>query len=127
MSDPSVIAAAMVTVIAATSGAIVTVVNAVAAAKDRRAGRESRVSLEQTTHAVDRKADTLITKAEEIHSVTNGNLSKVQTQLEVAVQQLDAAHQTIRALTLKIDVLEAQIADPAAVHGHTRRTDPQPT
>lgn len=44
------------------------------------------------------KADTLIEKTKEIHESTNGNLTKLNTQLEAARIELDAAYTKIRSL-----------------------------
>lgn len=114
MSDPTIIAAAMVTVIAAIATAIVTVVNAVAAANDRRASREdrrvgseARQTLTATTAATDRKTDTLLDRTTEIHLATNGTLAKAQAQLA-------EAHVAIQALRAKVHSLEVLLAALAA-------------
>jgi len=109
MSDPAVIASAIVTVIVATGGAIVTVVNAIAAARyrqdQRRNETQARADAQRivtTTASIDRKADVITEKATEIHQTTNGNLSKLQAQLDVAREE-------IRGLkTLMATILAAQ-------------------
>ncbi len=110
MSDPAAIAAAIVTVIVASATAIVTIVNAVANARYRVESRDDRKTQAQIAVSTDKKADTIIQQGAEIHSVTNGNLSKVQAQLAVAQTQLDVSHQEIKGLTDKVLSLEHLIA-----------------
>lgn len=135
MADPSAIAAAMVTVIAAATAAVVTVYNAVAAATDRRAARESRTALAQTAASTDRKADTIISKATEIHSVTNGNLSKLQAQLDLAQDKILALEKLVSTLIATLaatpyaraqpELVVAPVVTPdASVHAHRRDGDP---
>lgn len=138
MADPSVIAAAMVTVIAATAGAIVTVVNAIAAARDRREGRKAREALAITTSATDEKADAIIQQTGEIHKVTNGNLSKVQAELAVAHEKILGLEKLVASIAAAqasaerlrrvhdVEVATALATDPATVHVHRRDTDPDP-
>lgn len=136
MADPSVIAAAMVTVIAATAGAIVTVVNAIAAATDRREGRKAREALAVTTSATDQKAERIIQKTDEIHSVTNGNLSKVQAELAVAHEKILGLEKLVASIAAAqdstdrlrklhdLEVATALATDPPVAHVHRRDGDP---
>lgn len=118
MSDPTIIAASIVTVIAALTTGIVTVVNAVAAARDRRRGRDERAALAETTSSTDRKADTIIEQGAAIHTATNGTLSKVQAKLDATTALLAVA-------TEKLHALETLIVTLTATRGRRRTTDPQ--
>jgi len=105
--DPAVIAAAFVTVIVAFSGAAVAIINARASAAERLEAKASRVRLEETTHNVDRKADALIEKAVEIHTLTNSNLSRVTASLEIALKEIDGLRQLVESLTKAKAVADA--------------------
>jgi hypothetical protein len=87
MTDPTVIAAAIVTVIAALVGGTVTVINATAAARDRETARVARAQLQTTANTAIVKTDDLLLKAQEIHTLTNSNLSKVTAALDLALQE----------------------------------------
>lgn len=86
--DPTIIAAAIVTVLAALTGAAVTIINAAAAARDRKDSQHERVVLKETAQATNAKADTIIEKAAEIHTLADGNLSKVTAALGVANEKI---------------------------------------
>lgn len=118
MTDPTVLAAAAVTVIVALTTGIVTVVNAIAAARDRRSSRQERAALAETATSTERKADTIIEKAVEIHTQTNGSLSKVQAQLEIANEKILGLNHQIRGLETLIATLTA------AARARRRSTDP---
>lgn len=128
MTDPTVIAASMVTVIAATAAAIVTVVNAVAASRDRHDSRLQRAAIVATGASTSAKADTLITKTAEIHAVTNGTFSKVQADLQVALAQMAGMATHITGLETIIATLvrandDRAAADRAATDRKHRASD----
>lgn len=133
MTDPAIITASIVTVIGVLTTSIVTVINAVASKRDRRAARESRTTLAQTAASTDHKADTIISKATEIHSVTNGTLSKLQAQLELKQDKILALEKLVSTLIATLaatpyaraqpEIVVAP-ADSTAVHAHRRDGDP---
>lgn len=97
-AESTIIAAALVTVIAALVGGVVSVINAVSAAADRRASRVERAALSITTKNTDRKADTIIEKAVEIHTLTNDNLSKVTAALGVANERIQGLEKLMASM-----------------------------
>jgi len=104
--DPAVIAAAIVTVIVAFSGATVAIINARAAAAERLEAKASRARLEETSHNVERKTDTIIEKAVEIHTLTNSNLSKVTESLNVALTEIEGLKRLVESLTKAKDIAD---------------------
>lgn len=110
--DPTVIAAAIVTVIAALVGGTVTVVNAIAAAQDRKDARSARFILQNTTDGVTHKADTIIEKAIEIHTLTNSNLSKVTESLNIALEKISGLEKLVTSLTAAKQVADALASSP---------------
>ncbi|MEP7304222.1 MAG: hypothetical protein ABJA98_01765 [Acidobacteriota bacterium] len=111
----TVIAAAIVTVIAALVGGLVSVINAVSSAGDRRAGRMERAALLATTKNTDQKADTIIEKATEIHTLTNSNLSKVTTALELANERIHGLEKLMAAMLAThnaADIERARLEQP---------------
>ena len=97
MNDPSVIAAAIVTVIVAFSGAAISIINARAAAAERRDARASRARLEEYAKTTDNKASTIIEKAVEIHTLTNSNLSKVTAALDSALAKIEGLEKLVKS------------------------------
>lgn len=100
--DPTIIAAAFVTVIAAVVTGAVTVINAIAAAKERyTAAAERKEMLEKTAQAISAshangvKADDLLVKTEQIHSLTNSTNSNLQKALEVATERISGMEKVI--------------------------------
>ena len=77
MSDPMIIAGAMVLVIGAFVTGTVTILKAIA---DNR----------QKTETVIEKSDEIIKKADEIHVLTNSNLTKVNNDLTAALTEIKA-------------------------------------
>ena len=49
--------------------------------------------------SLNKKTDTLTTKAEEIHTLTNSNLTEVKVQLEKAKQEIKELHELILKLS----------------------------
>lgn len=112
MSDPALFAAAIVTVIAALFGGTVQIINARSTATDRRsaakereiAAEERRVMIQRAGQAVvvaqdtGRKADTLIEKTSEIHTLTNSNLSAVTASLAVALAKMEGMEKLIASM-----------------------------
>jgi cell division protein FtsX len=98
MTDPTVIAAAIVTVLTALAALIVTVINAKASADERRDARASRVRIEATTASTNRNTDTIIEKAEEIHTLTNSNLTAVTKALKEANEKIAALEKLVGTL-----------------------------
>lgn len=140
--DPTLIAAAVVTVIAALGGMIVQIINARSAATDRRetAKREESAAVErralfaQSQHTTEKadvlveKADALVTstaKIEELTNSTNSNLQKAlelmtekNAGLEKLMRHMEAEKQTTAANRA---VTDAQAS--AALHAAPPATD----
>lgn len=112
--DPTVIAAALVTVIAAVVTGTVTVINAIAAMSDRKEARSARQALSQTTLSTEKKADTLIEKAVQIHTVSNGTLGKAMAALDVALAKIAGLEQLVASLTTAKTVADALATAAAA-------------
>jgi hypothetical protein len=131
MNDPAVIAAAVVTVIAALAAAVVTVTNAMAAAADRRDARASRAVLATTTHATEKKADIIIEKAVEIHALTNSHLSTVTAALNVALAEIKGLQSLVSSLLDAKRIADtlataaAAATPPARAPDQRRREDEQ--
>ena len=113
MSDPTIIAAAIVTVLAALTGAAVTIINAAAAARDRKDSRYDRESTKATIEATSTKADTIIEKAVEIHTLANSNLAKVTAALEVANEKIVGLQKLITSM-IEAKIIADHVADKAA-------------
>jgi hypothetical protein len=103
--DPTVFAAAIVTVLAAVVGGTVTVINALAAARDRRDAREERrLVIAQGASAIaeskenGKKADTIIRSTDKIHELTNSTNSNLQKELELEREKNAGLAKTITAL-----------------------------
>ena len=146
--DPTLIAAgiaaAIVAVVGALGGMVIQIINAIASSKDRRdAALERRILLEKTnaaaavTEATAKKADTIIEKATEIHTLTNGTNSELTSALKVANQKIEGLQQLMtsfiqsrdaadaaRVLTAR-DVADA-LATPVPRDGHARAGDEEP-
>lgn len=99
MNDPMVIAAAIVLVIASVGGAVVQIINAKAAAEDRREAKNSRAMLKETTDKTDEKANKIFAQGEAIHASTNSNLSKVTENLNVALNEINGLKKLVSTLT----------------------------
>jgi hypothetical protein len=107
MTDPAIYAAATVTVIAAITGGIVSIINAFAASQDRRDSREERKQLlEKATVSArsqedtSRKADTIIEQGVAIHTLTNDANSKLQNAVALLTEK-NVSLQKIIDLTQK--------------------------
>lgn len=112
--DPTIIAASIVTVVAALAAAIVTIINATASAADRRDARVGREALIKTTDATNRKADVLIEKTAEIHTVTNSNLSAVTKNLELALQKISGLETDVARMAREKDEAKQALVAPTA-------------
>ena len=147
--DPTLIAAgiaaAIVTVVGALGGMIIQILNAISSSKDRRdAALERRILLEQSqasakvTEATAKKADALIEKTTEIHTLTNGTNSELTAALRVANQKIEGLRELMagfvkarddaeaaRTLT-KRDVADALATSPPRPGGKTRASDDEP-
>jgi hypothetical protein len=131
--DPTLFAAAIVTVLAALFGGVIQLVNAVSAARDRRDAREERKALREqsitvlrATEATGLKADTIIEKAVEIHTLTNSANAKLQAALELVTEKLAAAERTINRMeaTMAAGVSDRAIAAALLTPvPHDRRAD----
>ena len=120
MNDPTVIAAAIVTVIAALVAGAVSIVNAISAARDRIiAAAERKAMLDKTEAALatskenGKKNDIIIEKAVEIHTLTNSNLSKVTAALEVANTKIEGL-QKMMASMQEAKTIADRVAEQAA-------------
>lgn len=99
MNDPMVIAAAFVLVIAAVGGAVVQIINAKAAAEDRKEAKIMRARLQDSADKTDIKTDAIIKQGVEIHASTNSNLSKVTENLNVALEEINGLKKLVYTLT----------------------------
>ena len=84
MNDPTIISAAIVTVLAAVTAAVVTIINAAAAARDR-----------QVMHT---KVDLAATKADEIHTLVNGSAHAAAAKLADLEAQIKTLHERLTTL-----------------------------
>jgi septal ring factor EnvC (AmiA/AmiB activator) len=131
MESPTLIAAAIVTVIAALGGVIVQVINAASASKDRREAARERLSLAEKTNAIIKtgddtrqKTDTLLNKTTEIHALTNSQLSTVTAALAVANQKIEGLEKLIVSLIEARTVAAKTLAEtPRRVDALHRTTD----
>lgn len=112
MTDPSVIAAAVVTVIAAVAGGTVTVVNAIAAAQDREDQRTYRAQMTEVTRVGAVATDVLTKKTEEIHQLADGNLTRVTQDLRMATQEIQSLREMVTSLVEAKKVADALTAPP---------------
>lgn len=83
----SVIMAA-ITIVPSTIGALVTGMVLLQSRKNAEVAARTAAAVAIN----DKKTDTVIEKATEIHTLTNSNLSKVQSQLDVANQKIEGFH-----------------------------------
>jgi uncharacterized membrane protein YccC len=133
--DPTIFAAAVVTVLAALFGGTIQLVNAISGARDRRDAREERrVLRDQNQNVIKvsedtaKKADTIIEKAVEIHTLTNSANAKLQAALEMVTEKLAAAERqiarmegTMRDVAASRVTTDRQIADALATPAPDRR------
>lgn len=68
-----------------------------------------------TTNETKQKADAIIEKTAEIHVLTNGNYSKLQTALEVAMEKMAAMGEEIISLKTQMTEMIASKREAAAV------------
>jgi uncharacterized protein HemY len=105
-------AAALVTVIAALSAAIVSVINALAAMRGRQDARDAAVTLaakvddtaktlDATTTArvavLNGKADDAAAKLDQIHDLTNSNMTALKNQLAAALDRIEALEHLLQS------------------------------
>lgn len=107
MDDPTIIAGAFVIVIAAIGTTIVQIVNAVAAANDRREARSARLKLEAMAEINAVKTDKIVEQGVAIHTLTNSNLSKVTADLATAVSKIEGLEKVIVAQTKAKEIADA--------------------
>ena len=80
-----------------------------------RTSSKARVIINKTDDAigkvdsVDKKADTIIVAAEKIHSLTNSNLTKVNADLALANQRIEALQSLVTQLFADKQVLKSEI------------------
>lgn len=99
MNDPMIIAAAFVMVIASIGATIVQVINAKAAADDRREAKIAREKLLTMAEMNDEKTNKVIEQGVAIHTLTNSNLSKVTADLATATATIQSLERMIASLT----------------------------
>lgn len=92
-----VVAAAFVLVIAAIGSAVVQVINAKAAADDRKEAKAMRIRLQETSTATNDKADKIYEQGVQIHTLADGNLSKVSADLATALSKIDGLEKVVMA------------------------------
>jgi hypothetical protein len=131
MTDPMVIAGAVMVVVSGIVTGVVTVINALAQARDRYASRLQRDAIVATGASTSAKADTLITKTAEIHAVTNGTFSQMRSDLQVALAQMAGMAQHIAGQDTLIATLvrandDRVAAERAATERKHRASDPAP-
>lgn len=117
-----IIAAAIVLVIASIGQAIVTVINAKAAADDRKEAKVMRVKLQESADANEIKTDKIIEQGTEIKTSTDGNLSKVTANLGVALNEIEGLKTLIASMTESKRVVDTLALAPRKI-----RADDQPT
>ena len=139
------IAGAIVTVVGALGGMVVQIINASSASRDRReAALERRILLEKTNAAAKvsdetaAKADTLLQKTVEIHTLTNGTNSELTSALKVANQKIEGLRELMAGFIRSKDEADAarvttarDVADALATpvprpSGQTRASDEEP-
>ena len=129
MKDPALISAAIVTVIAAIAAACVTIINAIAATQDRKDSREERRLLydkaiiaarvqDDTAH----KADVIIEKTAEIHTLTNSANSELRKALAIMTEkhnglqkiivQMNMAKEDAANTKIDTDLAAARLLEP---------------
>lgn len=93
----------LATVIASITTAIVTILNAKTVNRNAEiANQNARVANEIVNKAtdkvdiVDQKADTIIHEVEEIHTLTNSNLTEVTRRLDAALKKISALEKLLR-------------------------------
>lgn len=106
MNDPMIIAAALVLVIAGIGSAIVQVINARAAAEDRREAKATRIKLEREAEIASIKADRIVEQGVAIHTLTNSNLSAVTAALAAAIAKNEVLERIITAQDKAKDIAD---------------------
>lgn len=106
MNDPMIIAAAFVLVIAASGSWIVQIINAKAAADDRKEAKAMRLKLHESATSTEKKADRIIEQGVEIHTLTNSNLSKVTAELVTALAMIKNLERMIASQDKAKDVAD---------------------
>lgn len=101
----TIILAAIVPTLAALGAMVVSVVNAI------------------KSNANGVKADDIIKKAEQIHTLTNSNLSKVTASLEVALARIDGLQKMVAEMSKAKDIAD-HVAERAAEKVPTPRQEP---
>lgn len=90
-----VIAGAVAFIIAAIGSMVVQIINAKAAADERIASRASRAKLEAYAEINDGKNDKIIKQGAAIEHSTNSNLSKVTSDLAVAITKIEGLEKIV--------------------------------
>jgi Na+-transporting NADH:ubiquinone oxidoreductase subunit NqrC len=85
--DPTIIAAAIVTVVASIVTGVVTVVGAIASASERRAATDARQAILAAAVVAGAKTDQLLDKTTEIHTLTNGSNHALQKALDLMTER----------------------------------------
>ena len=118
MNDPMIIAAAIVLVIASIGSTFVQVINAKAAADDRRDAKAFREMSLKADDENDHKNNKIIEQGTAIHTLTNSNLSKVSSDLAVALVKISGLEHLINERT-KTRNTEEVVADTVNVSTET--------
>lgn len=122
--DPTLVAAAAVTVLSSLGGTIVLIINAMSASKDRREASKERQLLAEramVSAAVQKstleKADTIIESTAKIHELTNSTNSNLQKALELMTAKNAALEAIIAqaALTKRETEVERILSDQRTV------------
>lgn len=122
--DPTLFAAAIVTVIAALGGVTVQVINSVSAARDRREAAAERKVLMERTNATASKADTIMVTSAEIKELTNSTNSNLQKALELMTEKYAGSQRALsQAQETKREVAAAQAVTDLTRAIHTTPPD----
>lgn len=112
MNDPMIIAGAIVMVLGGFGAVIVQIINAKAAADERREAKISRIVLEKAAVVNDVKNNEIIKQGVSIHTLTNSNLSKVTSDLGTALSKIESLEKLITRLDKENNHKDADVATP---------------
>jgi len=120
--DPTLLAAAIVTVLASMGGMVVMIINARSASQDRReAAMERRILMEKTNATAD-KADRLIQSTAEIHTLTNSTNTNLQKALDLMTEKTKGLERLI--IEMNKSRVAADVVQAAAELERARMTMP---
>lgn len=112
MNDPMIIAAAIVLVIAAVGSTFVQIINAKAAADERKEAKAGRLKMDANALINDGKNNEIIKQGTAIHTLTNSNLTQLTSDLKIALSEIDGLKKIIN---IKDKIIDNPVIAPVVV------------